>query len=273
METQALEVRPKELFDVVRTKISRYIQNGELEIPPDYPVEASLKYAWLSIQEAKDKNGAPALHVCNKTSIANALLDMIIQGLNPARDQCYFVVFGNHLVCMRSYFGTMALARRLCPDIKEIHAEVVYEDDVFVYAFRGGKKEIIEHSQMLENIHPDKIRAAYCTVYWKDGRVTTEVMTIDEIKQCWKQSPIKPIDDKNNIKPGTVHANFTAEMCKRTVINRCLKPIIKGATDNWLVHKAVERQDEIAAEALLEEQMKEANQEILDLPTVKEQSD
>ncbi len=72
-----------------------------------------MKSAWLILQAAVDKDKKPVLEVCSKNSIANALLDMVVQGLNPAKKQCYFIAYGNGLACQRSYFGTMAVTKQV----------------------------------------------------------------------------------------------------------------------------------------------------------------
>lgn len=259
----------KDVVDVVAGAIRKYQESGQLQLPPDYSAENALKSAWLVLQNTKTKDDKPVLTACDKNSIANALLNMIIQGLTPAKNQCYFVAYGNQLTCMRSYFGTMTLAKRVDDNIEDIFAEVVYEGDTFKYRINRGKKEIIEHVQALENVDNKKIKAAYCTVYYRDGREKTEIMTIEEIKQAWKQSQVKPIDEKGNIRAGTTHEKFTAEMCKRTVINRCCKPIINSSSDSYLFRQAVRRSEEIAAEVTLEEEVAaNANREVIDVEPI-----
>jgi len=256
----------KDVVDVVAGAIRKYQESGQLQLPPDYSAENALKSAWLVLQNTKTKDDKPVLTACDKNSIANTLLNMIIQGLTPAKNQCYFVAYGNQLTCMRSYFGTMILAKRVDENIEDIFAEVVYEGDTFKYKINRGRKEIIEHVQALENVDNKKIKAAYCTVYYRDGRERTEIMTIDEIKQAWKQSQVKPIDEKGNIKAGTTHDKFTAEMCKRTAINRCCKPIINSSSDSYLFRQAVTRSKEIATEAeVAEEIATNANREFIDV--------
>lgn len=45
----------------------------------------------MTLQSMTDKNRKPALTVCTKDSIANSLLDMVVQALNPVKKQCYFI--------------------------------------------------------------------------------------------------------------------------------------------------------------------------------------
>jgi recombination protein RecT len=103
----------KDTVDIVAAKVKQFQENGELHFPANYSPENAMKSAWLILQTIKDRNQKPALEVCTRDSVANALLDMVVQGLNPAKKQCYFIVYGNQLVCQRSYFGTMAVTKRV----------------------------------------------------------------------------------------------------------------------------------------------------------------
>ena len=103
----------KDTVDVVAAKIRQFQERGELQLPPNYSAENAMKAAWLELQEVKDKEDRPALSVCTRDSIANALLRMAVQGLNPAKNQCYFVAYGKKLVLMRSYFGSMHVAKSI----------------------------------------------------------------------------------------------------------------------------------------------------------------
>lgn len=256
----------RDVVDVVSKKVQEFVSRGELHLPPNYSVENAMKAAWLALQEVTDKDGRPALAVCTRDSIANSLLKMVVQGLNPAKNQCYFVVFGKSLVMMRSYFGSIHVAKSVNPNIEDIYAEVVYEGDEFEFEKVRGKTKITKHKQKLENIEKNKIKAAYATVIFKDGEEYSVIMTLDEIKEAWKQSLMRPIDEKGNIKVGTTHDKFTAEMCKKTVINRLCKPIINSSDDSNLVVKYAKQTDTDLAEAEVEAEIEEnANQELIDI--------
>ena len=266
-QKQGLAIMKKDVVDVVEARVRQFKQSGELQFPANYSPDNAMKSAWLILQSTVDMNKKPALEVCTKDSIANALLDMVVQGLNPAKKQGYFIVYGNKLVFQRSYFGTMAVAKQVDDTIEDIFAEVVYEGDTFKYRINRGKKEIAEHEQALENINGGKIKAAYCLIVNKDGEVKrTEIMTMDEIKQAWKQSQMRPVDEKGNIKAGSTHDKFTAEMCKKTVINRACKAIINSSNDSYLFKQAFNRAEEIATEEKVEQKIADnANGDIIDI--------
>lgn len=266
-QANELAIVKRDTVDVVAERIRAFHESGELHCPANYSPENAMKSAWLALQEVKDMNKKPALEVCTKNSIANSLLDMVVQGLNPAKKQCYFIVYGKDLVCQRSYLGTMAVAKSVDSTIDDIYAEVVYEGDTFKYSIERGKKVVTKHEQSIENVDKKKIVAAYCVVIDKNGEIKrTDIMTIDEIKQAWKQSKMNPVDDKGNVKAASTHGKFAAEMAKKTVINRTCKPIINSSDDSGLLMKHYNRTDEVIAEVEVEEEIAEnANREVIDI--------
>ena len=131
----------------------------------------------------------------------------------------------------------MAVAKRVCPEIKEIYADVVYKNDKFAYSKVHGRTAVTIHEQTLENVNKADIIAAYCTVLYKDGSEEATIMTIEQLKQAWKQSKMYPIDDNGNVKSSGTHGKFTEEMSKKTVINRACKNIINSSDDSSIVIK------------------------------------
>ena len=256
----------RDTVDVVAERVRQFQERKEIHFPANYSPDNAMKAAWLAIQEAEDKNHKPALEVCTKNSIANALLDMVVQGLNPAKKQCYFIVYGGKLVCQRSYFGTMAVAKMVDPEIQDIVAQVVYEGDEFEYEIdQRGQKHLVKHVQKLENIDNTKIVAAYCNILW-DGREFMDIMSIDQLKAAWKQSKMKPITDKGDIKADSTHGKFTTDMAIKTVVNRTCKYYINSSNDSSLVIEHFNAADEMAEVAQLEEEIEDnANGEIIEI--------
>jgi recombination protein RecT len=249
----------KDVVDVVGKKVSEFVSRGELHLPPNYSVENAMKSAWLILQNTVDKDKRPVLQVCTKDSIANALLDMAVQGLNPAKKQGYFIAYGRQLTFQRSYFGTMAVTKRAA-GAKDIFAEVVYKGDEFEYTIHRGNKIITKHVQKIDNVDPGNIVAAYCTIVFDDDRQFTDIMTWPEIQKAWSKSKMNP--DKE----GSTHKEFAQEMCRKTVINRACKRYLNSSDDGSLLMYHVNRADEVAAEAEVEAEIEEnANKETIDI--------
>ncbi len=261
-----LALMKRDTVDVVAAKVREFQERGEIVFPANYSPENAMKSAWLALQEAKDSNKNPALEVCTKNSIANALLNMVVQGLTPAKQQGYFIVYGKELVFQRSYFGTMAVTKMLT-GAEDIVAQIVYEGDEFEYEIDvRGRKHLTRHVQKLGAIDNAKILAAYCNIIWADGRTFMDVMTFDQIKQAWKQSKMKPIDDTGKVKAGSTHGKFTSDMAKKTIINRACKFYINSSNDSSLVIEHFHHTDEAAEAAALEEEIQtQANQEVIDV--------
>lgn len=260
-EKQIKNVEERNITDNVLNKVRKFQQDGQIYFPNNYSPENALKSAWLKLQEVKDKNGKLALDVCTKPSIANALLNMIIQGLNPMKNQCYFIPFGNQLTLMRSYFGSIAVAKQF-GEIEDVTAEVIYEGDIFEAEMKRGKTLVVSHKRSFENINKAKILGAYATILYKDDTEESIVMTMEQIRTSWKKSKLNP-DSKDS-----THSQFTEDMCKRTVINKICKYYINTKDDSNLniIRQAFETSDEEMKEAEVEYEIESnANKEMIDI--------
>ena len=224
-----------DVFDKVQSMVSACAAEGTINLPADYSVGNAMKSAWLKLQEVTDRNNKPVLEVCSKVSIINALQEMCYQGLNPAKNQCYFIAYGNKLVLQRSYFGSMHVAKTVDPTITEITYDVVYAEDEFEYEKKRGKTRIVTHRQKLQNVKKSNIVAAYCSI-WRGDEETTTIMTFEEIKAAWAKSQIKPVLESGEIKPNSTHGQYTADMSIKTVVNKACKYVINSSSDRTLVN-------------------------------------
>lgn len=216
------------ISEQVLSRIEQFQKDGSMILPKNYSVENHMKSAWLALQEVEDKDHHKALQICTKESIANSLLDMVLQGLSVSKKQGYFIVYGNKLIFKRSYFGTIALAKRAGGIVSEPVANVIYEGDDFLYEIdpKTAKVAIVKHSQKLENIDNSKIKGAYALVTLADGTTQVTIMSMQQIRAAWGQGATKG--------NSPAHKNFAEEMAKKTVIGRACKAIINSSDDAWL---------------------------------------
>jgi recombination protein RecT len=216
------------MVEKVLTKVNSLKEIGGIALPPDYSAEHALRSAWLILQDMKDRANLPVLKTSTPDSIANSLFNMVVQGLNPAKRQCSFILYGDKLTMQREYAGSIALARRYSA-MKNIYAGVIYKGDVFEYAIdtTTGMKKITVHAQRMENLDDAKIIGAYAVVTFDDGSVNTEIMTMAQIQKSWEQGPTKG--------KSPAHTNFPGEMAKKTVINRACKLLIASSDDSVLM--------------------------------------
>lgn len=219
-------IKMENISESVMARITALQDANALTLPKDYAVDNALKSAWLILQSTEDRAHNKALEVCTKDSIANALFDMVLQGMSVAKNQGYFIVYGKQLTFQRSYFGTIALARR-CGAIDQVPtAQVIYKDDDFVYTIEDGNIKVIKHEQKLANIDNTKIVGAYAILTLKDGTKRTTIMTWEQIQKSWGQGATKGASP--------AHKNFAEEMAKKSVISRACKMLINSTDDAWL---------------------------------------
>jgi len=239
MEKQ-LTVQEKNISDGVLNRVKELEKEGNLQFPANYSYSNALKSAWLILQETVDRDKKPVLQTCSKESIANTLLDMVIQGLSPVKKQCYFIPYGGKLQLSRSYMGTVAATKRL-KGVKNVIANIIYEGDEFAYQLdlETGEKKITKHEQSFENIDNTKIKGAYAIVVTEDGIPNhVEVMNIGQIKKSWNQGAAKGNSGAHN--------NFSDEMAKKTVISRACKMFINTSDDSDLLIEAINNSEEKA---------------------------
>ncbi|MEK3684887.1 recombinase RecT [Paenibacillus sp. FSL R10-2736] len=250
----------KDITDDVNRSLTR-LQDDGLILPLNYNASNALKSAFFKLQEVQDKNGKPALEVCSRESVANALLDMVVQGLSPAKTQCYFIVYGSKLQLNRSYFGTQAVLKRLS-NVKDIWANVIYKGDVFEYEVDGGREKLVKHETKFEN-RDNEILGVYAVVKAVDDDEILTVMTKKEVDASWSQSKTSQ----------SVHKKFPQEMAKRTVINRAAKAYINTSDDSDLLVDAINRSTEneyderidVTPEEVKAEIAEHANREVIDI--------
>lgn len=261
--SKSLQEIKKNTVDLAEKKIFEMQENNEINLPEDYSVGNALKSAWLKLQETKDRSGKPVLQSCTRTSIMNSLLDTAVQGLNPSKDQVYYIPYGKKLTAMRSYFGNIALAKRVA-NVKEVNATVIYKGDKVKIKVENGDRKIVDHQTSWNNQDDDKVEGGYVIITFNDDRPDQHtIMTLEECKQAWKQGKVY----KEN--GGSPHNKFTAEMVKKTIINRATKPLIKGSSDSYLFRASVDRSQDISTEHDVNEQIeKEANSSTIDIEPV-----
>lgn len=219
-----LVLQEKTIADVVQNRVNELVQGGRLNLPANYSVGNAMSSAWLILQSVVDKDKKPALEVCTKESVVNALLDMAILGLNPAKQQGYFIAYGNRLAWSTSYFGNQAAVSRLKGFEDLPRAALIYDGDTVELGHdEFGEEYVVKHETTWTNKLKGTIVGAYATIKF-NSHPRCQVMTMAEIRESWAMS-----------KTNKEHKEFTGEFAKRTVLNRLLKNILKTSTDDDVV--------------------------------------
>ena len=238
-----LIVAERNITDKVLNNIRGLEKQKAIFFPPNYIPENALKSEWLKLQTVVDLNKKKALDVCTPNSIANSLLDLVVQGLSTSKNQAYFIVYGKELQLSRSYMGTVAVTKRL-KGVKDVFANVIYEGDEFKYItnLTNGLKEITIHDQDFQNINPQKIKGAYCIVV-RDGEPNyVEIMNMEQIRTSWKQGKAKG--------DSPAHRKFPEEMAKKSVINRACKMFFNTSDDSDTLIDSINRTTEVEYETI-----------------------
>lgn len=224
----AQQQKPTKLTDLVLDRVKQMQNTQDLSLPKNYNASNALNAAFLELQKVQDRNHRPALEVCSHDSIVKSLLDMTLQGLSPAKDQCYFIVYGKELQMQRSYFGTVAAVKRL-NGVKKVRAEVVHEKDDFEIGANEDMELVVKRFVPKFENQDNQIIGAFAMIKTDEGTDFT-VMTKKEIDQSWAQTR-----QKNS----KVQQNFSQEMAKRTVLNRAAKMFINTSDDSDLLTGAI----------------------------------
>lgn len=262
MKNEIKKIEEKQITDIVFNKVVDLQARGAIDFPNNYSVGNALKSAYLILQEAKTREKKPVLQACTQESIANTLLDMVVQGLNPTKQQCYFIPYGNQLTLSRSYLGTIALTKRL-KGVKDVVAYPIYKNDKLDIGFDilTGKTKINEFKPSLEHKAQELIGALGIIVGEKEP-LYVEYMNMDQIKKAWEQGQMKG-------KSGA-HINFADQMAIKTVINRICKRYVNTADDSDKIADLINQSTEEVDNAMQIEMAENANVKELPLDEIEE---
>ena len=248
IDKSELALIKQDVVDVVATRVNEMVGSGQLQLPENYAAGNAIASWWLALQACVDKQGNDALAICTKDSIANATLDMVVQGLTPAKEQCYPIVYGQTLACQRSYFGDEAVLKRVFGQATRVYAEIEWSGDDVVFSIEGGRRSVKSHEQSTKNITGNLKDIAGCYVVVEfaaalERASECEYMTIGQIKTSWQKS--KTYKGPSSSSP---HVDAPDQFCKRTAIRRACKRLINTSDDHYLL-AAVRRQEMSMAEA------------------------
>lgn len=219
-----VSINQKQVTSNILDRIEEMKTEG-LAIPRNYNPSNALNIAFLELKDMKVRS-RPLLEAVTRDSIYQSLLNMVLQGLSPAKNQVYFIPYGNELQMQRSYFGTQAVLKRLS-GVKDIWADVIRKGEVFEFTNEDGRKRLTKHEQSFETLDNEMI-GAYAVIDTEEEGKILEVMTKKQIDASWSQARSK-----------NVHNKFGDQMAMRTVINRAAKNYINTSDDSDLLIHAI----------------------------------
>lgn len=223
----ASELSERQITSGVNKRIEEK-QNENFIVPPNYSLGNALSNAYY---ELKNSSSGNLLSQCTDESVYISLLDMVAQGLSPAKKQCYFIKYGDKVQLRRSYFGTMKVVKEL-NEVKDIWAGVIFEGDVFKSEIVNGRRRFVSHESDWEN-QDNPIKGAYCIIKDINDEEHLTIMTKKQIDKAWSKAKTK-----------NVQVDFPDQMAMRTVINRAAKSFINTSNDSSYFVEALNRTTE-----------------------------
>ena len=236
-ETQQMQPAEKknELVTKVANKVKAMVENNQINIPENYSIVNAVQAAYFKLTEVDFKKKTSLMDSATPESVAFSLQDMAIQALSVAKNQGYFIVYGDKMQFTRSYHGTQAVLKRL-NGVKDVWANVIWKGEEFDVEYNErGQLAFKSHSVnwMAATGKKEDILGAYCIIERDDGVQFLTVMTMAEIQTSWSQSSMQTVQNK-----------YPQEMAKRTVINRASKAFINTSDDSDLFIGAINRTTE-----------------------------
>ncbi|WP_456382593.1 recombinase RecT [Persephonella sp.] len=263
MNDKAIELRVKNFLESFKTKdIYNYaITLSPVFKNPDRYIDYRKNLAQLLI-------AVPKLTEYDPKSLIFATAKAYEQGysFDPKDAECYFIPYKNkngvqEIQFQKGYRGIMKdLMKR--PDVVDIVADVVYEDDDFeIGKDKAGRLVLIRH-----NINPfkrskDKIIGAYAFVYYKiNGELVSNgvVMSAEEIEQDYRS--LSMADKYAKKKEDSFWEKWKADMYKKTVIKQLRKVLPPLPEDTINAYEQLNRKEEAPVSPERQKLIKEFNE-------------
>jgi len=225
------------VIDQFRRDLDRMGPQFSYALPAHIPVERFTRVVMTAVQNQ------PKLLACTRQSIFNACMKCAQDGLLPDGREAAIVPFGESEDGQRkssdqaTYLPMIAGIRKKARNSGELsdwYAEVVHAGDEFDYQL--GDDPHILHKPALKGGRARPITHAYSIAKFKDGGISREVMTIDEvedIRRKYSRSRKGPWND-----PITY-----PEMVRKTVARLHAKQLPSSTDLDTLLHRDDELYD------------------------------
>lgn len=215
MMASQIDVRRADPVTAFRQSLDVMVPELRAALPSHISVEKFARVAKTAV------NNNPELLECDRKSLFGAIVRLAQDGLLPDNREAALVKFrskerGQYIdkvQAMPMIFGILKKLRQ-SGDIAKVSAQVVYENDEFVWHL-GFDEDVTHHPPPLNKPRGAAI-GAYATAVLKDGSRLLEVMSLEEIERVRAVSKAKD----NEYGPW---ANWWGEMARKTVMRRLSK--------------------------------------------------
>lgn len=238
------------------------IAKDHFDLPEKYSYKNAIQQTRFLLTkpfESGKNQGKTLLDVCTPTSIMQSVIEMAQKGLNPSKEQCYFIPYGDTCNLSISYQGKIAMAKRDGDDIKDVYGYAVYKDDEFELEFNivNGTYNIKTYKPDVTKWSKDTLIGAFAIILDSQDKIKfTEYMTMEQIRSAWNMGAMKG--------GSPAHKNFPDQMAIKTVKSRAVKSFINSSNDEDLMsyeEKSIKATDESFSNEL------EKNANLLELDT------
>ena len=204
----ALTPRGKTINEVA-LKLKELLEKHVQALPKDFNETRFLQNFLTVLNDTKD------IEKCTPMSIARTAVKGAYLGLDFFRKECYAIVYGDQCNFQTDYKGEIKLAKKYSREpIHDIYAKLVREGDQLELRVENGKQ--IVNFQPKE-FNDAKIIGVFAIVYYKDGSMFYDSMSISEIEDTRTKY--------SKIPNGPAWVKSYGEMCKKVVLRRLCKLI------------------------------------------------
>lgn len=199
------EERQPNQITVFKSELTRMESQFAAALPAHIPLERFVRVLLTAVQ-----NNPDLINKCSRGSLFNACIRAAQDGLLPDGREGAIVPYGNDAQWMPMIFGLRKKVRN-SGELIDWDVQLVYENDQFEHQLGDGA--YIKHRRAMGP--RGGILGGYSIAHLKEGGVSREIMSIDEIESVRKQAS-RAKSDKS---PWNIAAYYP-EMCRKTIARR-----------------------------------------------------
>lgn len=209
MGTQLETTKKHQTLVEVKKNLSDLIEKNAKALPKTFNETRFLQNC-LTVLNDTDK-----IEECNPVSVARTMIKGAYLGLDFFNKECYAIPYKGELQFQTDYKGERKLSFMYAvKTIKEIYAKIVREGDDFEAVIHEGKQVINFRPVQFSDKPPV---GCFAVVYYEDGSMAYDVMSIAEIEKTRK--------DYSKCPDSPAWKKSPEEMYKKTVLRRLLKTV------------------------------------------------
>lgn len=168
----------KELAVKFENQLSKYYLQTINDLLQEQEINPQ-QFMHMAVNQIKRNSRLLQVFQKNPASVFSSILTCAEFGLSPTAQmgECWLIPYGNECQFQIGYQGLSKILYKN-PDVKNITAECVYENDEFEYTL--GLTPTLNHKPV--SVDRGKLIAVYCVVRFANQEPIFKVMTIDDLR-------------------------------------------------------------------------------------------